>query len=183
MSHMSCTYTALHRLFRCLQQSMRIDHHGLNPSDAKQFRWSIPSCFQWRCHCRPGQGPLQEQAHLRFCKHPYCDTGICTAGSHRQQESAGSGQLPLQWQSCLFPEELQLLMQHLYRRKKTTLKMTHKTCMSTLHEPNVELQPFPTRGTAQHCWRVIRLGEMQHGTVLSIASNETFLDPNEFRLD
>lgn len=35
--------------------------------------------------------------------------------------------------------------------KKTTLKMTPKTCMSRLHALNVELQPFPAKGTAQHC--------------------------------
>lgn len=35
------------------------------------------------------------QAHLRFCKHPCCGTGIGTTGIHRGQGSPGSGQLPL----------------------------------------------------------------------------------------
>lgn len=35
-------------------------------------------------------------AHLRFCKHPYCGTGIGTTGIHKERGSPGSGQLPLE---------------------------------------------------------------------------------------
>lgn len=142
--------------------------HGLNPSDANQFRWRIPSCCQWRCRCRPGQGPHLERAHLRFGKHPYCGTGICTAGIHRQQGSPGSMQLPLRWQSCLSEVELQLLMWHLYLRNKN--KRTKNDALN----PNVKIT-FTEMWNYNHfqleelfCWRVIRLAGMQHGTKLGI---------------